>query len=86
MNIKVTAGVLAGLLAIAGTAVADDSAATPQSQKAQSMKDCMDRQKATNSSMTQSAMETVCKNEAKSHKNKDGNDLATGQQAPKPQN
>jgi hypothetical protein len=39
----------------------------------------MDKQKASNSSMTQSAMETVCKNEMKKHK--DGNDLATG---PKP--
>jgi hypothetical protein len=49
------------------------------------MKDCMARQKATNSSMTQVAMETVCRNEAKNHKDKDGNDLATGPQAPKPQ-
>jgi hypothetical protein len=85
MNIKVAAGVLTGLLAISGTAIADDPASTPN-QKSQSMKDCMDRQKATNSSMTQTAMETVCKNEAKNHKTKDGNDLATGQQAPKPQN
>jgi hypothetical protein len=42
-------------------------------------------QKATNSSMTQAAMETVCKNEANKHQDKDGNDLATAPQAPKPQ-
>jgi hypothetical protein len=52
----------------------------------QTMEECMARQKATNSSLTQAAMETVCKNEVGGQKNKDGNDLATAPQAPKPQN
>jgi hypothetical protein len=71
-----------GLVSICGQAIGDDSTptSTPREQR---MKDCMARQKATNSSMTQAAMETVCKNEAKNHKDKDGNDLATGPQAPK---
>ena len=49
------------------------------------MKDCMARQKATNSSMTQAAMRIVCKNEAKNGQTKDGNDLATAPKAPSPQ-
>ena len=49
------------------------------------MKDCMARQKATNSSMTQAAMETLCKNEAKNGQTKDGNDLATAPKAPSPE-
>lgn len=45
------------------------------------MKECMAEQKATNSSMTESAMRTVCKNQMKAHKEvKSGNDLATGPQ------
>jgi hypothetical protein len=85
MKLKIAAAVLVGMAAVAGQAIADDSTNT-SSQKSQSMKDCMARQKASNSSMTQAAMETVCKNEAKGHTAKDGNDLATGPQAPKPQN
>jgi hypothetical protein len=75
--------VLAALVAVSAQAVADDSMQTPAS-KAQKMKDCMARQKATNSSMTQAAMETVCKNEVKGPK-KDGNDLATGPKPEKPE-
>lgn len=49
--------------------------------KTERMKECMAEQKATNSSMTESAMKTVCKNQMKSHKGlKSGNDLATGPQ------
>jgi len=80
MTYKMTTALLVGLVSICGQAIGDDSTQTEQR-----MKDCMARQKATNSSMTQAAMETVCKNEAKNHKEKDGNDLATGPQAPKPQ-
>jgi hypothetical protein len=74
---------LAALVVVGAQAMADDSSTTsnPSADKAQMMKDCMARQKATNSSMTQAAMETVCKNEIKGNGQKDGNDLATG---PKP--
>jgi hypothetical protein len=83
MKFKMTTALLAGLISICGQAMGDDSTST--SQSAQKWKECMDRQKATNSSLTQAAMETVCKNEAKGHQDKDGNDLATAPQAPKPQ-
>jgi hypothetical protein len=82
MNRTIITVALAGLVAIGAQAVADDSAKAP-ADKAQAMKECMERQKASNSGMTQSAMETVCKNEVK--KQKDGNDLATGPK-PDPQN
>ena len=49
-----------GLLGVSALAVADDSAPTRDTQ---AMKDCLAKQKASNSSMTQAAMETVCKNE-----------------------
>jgi hypothetical protein len=81
-----TGFILAGLAAVGGQAIADDSPTPTQSQSHTDMKDCMDKQKATNSSMTQEAMETVCKNEAKRHKDKNGNDLATAPQDPKPHN
>jgi hypothetical protein len=46
------------------------------------MKQCMARQKATNSGLTHLQMQTTCKNEMKSNKtHKEGNDLATGTQA-----
>jgi hypothetical protein len=83
MTYKMTTALLVGLVSICGLAIAD-STPTP-TQKEQGMKDCMARQKASNSSMTQAAMETVCKNEAKNGKTKDGNDLATAPQAPSPQ-
>jgi hypothetical protein len=87
MTYKMTTVLLVGLVAIVGQAIGDDSAGT-STQREQRMKECMARQKATNSSMTQAAMETVCRNEAKGNKDKDkdGNDLATAPQAPKPQN
>jgi hypothetical protein len=84
MTHKMTTALLVGLVSISGLAIADDSTPTP-TQKEQRMKDCMARQKATNSSMTQAAMETVCKNEAKKGQTKDGNDLATAPQAPSPE-
>jgi hypothetical protein len=50
--------------------------------RAQKMNDCMAQQKATNSSsMSKSAMETVCKNQLKKQSQlKHGNDLSTGPQ------
>jgi hypothetical protein len=75
---------LAGLMALSAQVMADDSSTTP-ANKDQLMQQCMDKQKAANSGMTQTAMETVCKNEV-NKKAKSGNDLATGTQAPKPQN
>ena len=70
---------LAAFLAISAQAVANDGNKTPNNSadKLQMMKDCMARQKAMNAGMTQAAMETVCKNEAKGGV-KDANDLATG--------
>jgi hypothetical protein len=75
---------LTGLMGLSAQVMADDSSATPPN-KDQLMQQCMDKQKAANSGMTQTAMETVCKNEI-NKKTKNGNDLATGTQAPKPQN
>ena len=74
--------ILAGLVIFGTQAIADDSA-SPTPSKDQMMKDCMAKQKATNSSMSQSAMETVCKNQIEKQQ-KEGNDLATGPQANKP--
>jgi len=45
------------------------------------MKQCMARQKATNSGLTQEAMHTTCKNEMKQQKmQQQGQDLAPGTQ------
>ena len=85
MTYKMTTAILVGLVSICGLAIADDSTPTP-TQKEQRMKDCMAKQKATNSGMTQAAMETVCTNEAKGQNDKDGNNLATAPKAPTPQN
>ena len=50
--------------------------------KNETMKQCMSRQKATNSGLTHMQMQTTCKNEMKANKTrKEGNDLATGPQA-----
>ena len=73
--------VVTSFLAIGAQAFADNKPSTAGNAN-QAMKDCIAKQKATNSSMTQAAMETVCKNEAKKHKDKDGNDLATNYRAP----
>ena len=80
MKNSMTSIALAALVAISAQAVADNSnkTANNSTDKMQMMKDCMDRQKAMNTGMTQAAMETVCKNEAKGNGTKDGNDLATG--------
>jgi hypothetical protein len=77
---------LAALVLTGVQALADDSgaAAKTSANKAQMMKDCMARQKATNSSMTPAAMKTVCKNEVKGNGTKDGNDLATGPKSSTP--
>jgi pentapeptide MXKDX repeat protein len=80
MKRTIGAIVTVSFLAVGGQALASDPP-SKDSHSDQAMKDCMAKQKATNSSMTQEAMETVCMNEAK-HKDKDGNDLATGTQAP----
>jgi Ni/Co efflux regulator RcnB len=45
---------------------------------AESMQQCMARQKATNSGLTQLQMQTTCKNQIKTNKtHREGNDLAT---------
>jgi hypothetical protein len=75
--------IAAGLVIFGSQAIAGDPPSTSQS-KDQMMKECMAKQKATNSSMTQEAMETVCKNQIEKRQ-KDGNDLATGPQAKNPQ-
>ncbi len=50
--------------------------------KNETMRQCMSRQKATNSGLTHMQMQTTCKNEMKVNKTrKEGNDLATGPQA-----
>jgi len=51
------------------------------SNKPETMKECMARQKSTNSGMTHQAMHTTCRNEMKQQKlQKQGQDLATGPQ------
>ena len=48
----------------------------------EAMKQCMARQRATNSGLTDRQMKTTCKNEMKGDKTrKEGNDLATGPQS-----
>jgi hypothetical protein len=80
--------VIASSLVMAGAqAIADDSSSAPtpmtQAQKKQMWNDCMAKQKAANSTLTQSAMETACKNEMKKNKlQKDGNDLTTAPTTP----
>jgi hypothetical protein len=79
--------IASSLIAASAQAIADDSpsASTPmtQAQKKQMWNDCMAKQKAANASLTQSAMETTCKNEMKKNKlQKDGNDLTTAPTTP----
>jgi hypothetical protein len=94
MKRMLLAAVFAGSLAAGTCAVAQqstyqDSQSAPSSQSANnsdstsnSMKDCMARQKATNSGLTHTQMQTTCKNEMKADKTrKSGNDLATGTQS-----
>jgi hypothetical protein len=75
--------ILAGLGAGAAQQTFADDAPGAAASKDQQMQECMAKQKATNSGMTQTAMETVCKNQIEKQQ-KDGNDLATGPQANKP--
>lgn len=85
---------LAGMVAVGSYAVAQapapqgsqtmqsDTHSNDTGNKPETMKQCMARQKATNSGLTHNAMETTCKNEMKVNKaHKEGNDLATGPQA-----
>jgi hypothetical protein len=76
--------VLSGLIAVSAQAMADnsssDTSTNTTAEKTQAMKDCMAKQKATNSGMTHAAMKTTCKNQI-SGKGKNGNDLASGPQA-----
>ncbi|HEX4151910.1 MAG TPA: hypothetical protein VHY75_06830 [Steroidobacteraceae bacterium] len=67
----------------ANTSTTGNSASSSGKTHAQRMKECMAQQKATNSSsMSKSAMETVCKNQLKTHKEqKEGNDLSSGPQS-----
>jgi hypothetical protein len=89
MKSKIATIVFSGLVCISAQVLADDSTTTSpqdmQGQDAKTMQDCLAKQKAANATMTQAAMETVCKNELKKSHKKSGNDLVTGPQAPKPQ-
>jgi hypothetical protein len=79
-----TAVMMTSLIALGAPAFADDSTGNSADQM-KSYKACMERQKASNASMTDTAMKTVCKNEAKQGKaQQDGNDLAAGQQKDTP--
>ena len=75
--------VFSGLVCMSAQVMADDSAMAGQQDSDKTMQDCLAKQKAANSTMTQAAMETVCKNEMKKTHKKAGNDLVTGPQAPK---
>ena len=89
MKTATTIAMLSGLLAIGAQAFAQDAAtgsdtSKSSSSKSQMMKECMDKQKATNASLTHDARMTVCKNEIEK-RTKNGNDLASGPQGDKPQ-
>jgi hypothetical protein len=72
---------LAGFVLFSCYAVADDPTnSTPSKDK--QMQECMAKQRASNSHLTQAAMETVCKNEIDGKGTKDGNDLATAPKQP----
>jgi|SRR5271170_4313208 len=59
----------------------DYSNSGSSSNKPETMKQCLARQKSTNSGLTQEAMHTTCKNEMKQQKmQQQGQDLATGTQ------
>jgi hypothetical protein len=78
--------VLSGFIALSAQAIADETSSSDTSSqttmdKSQAMKDCMAKQKATNSGLTHEQMKTTCKNEVSGKKTQDGNDLATGPQA-----
>jgi len=78
--------VMAGTQAVAQDTSSDQQKKPTMSHKAMShkMKKCIERQKATNSGMTQEAMETTCRNEAKGNGTKTGNDLDSGPKANTP--
>lgn len=60
----------------------DTNADSAGNKNDEAMKQCMARQKATNSGLTDMQMKTTCKNELKGDKTrKEGNDLATGPQS-----
>jgi hypothetical protein len=63
------------------TAGGTDYSNSGSSNKPETMKQCMARQKATNSGLTHEAMQTTCKNEMKQQKlQQQGQDLGTGTQ------
>jgi hypothetical protein len=82
--------VAVGSYAIAQSDTAQSAQSTPggadysnsgSSSKPETMKQCMARQKSTNSGLTQEAMHTTCRNEMKQQKmRQQGQDLATGTQ------
>jgi hypothetical protein len=90
MKHMLMSAVCASLVAVGSYAVAQsdtqsasgtDYSNSGSSNKSETMKQCMARQKSTNSSMTQEAMQTTCKNEMKQQKlQQQGQDLATGTQ------
>jgi hypothetical protein len=75
---------LAGLLAIGAQVLGNEastssSVSTTATNKQQAMHDCMAKQKANNTGMTENAMQTVCRNQLhKNRQQKSGNDLASG--------
>ena len=91
MKLEIMAAVLGASFAIGTCAMAQQSsdqgsqtsqAGANSDATSSSMKDCMAKQKATNSGLTNMQMQTTCKNELKANKTrKNGNDLATGTQS-----
>jgi hypothetical protein len=91
MKRTLMSAVFTSLVAVGSYAVAQsDSQPAPagtdysnsgSSNKPETLKQCMARQKSTNSGMTQQAMQTTCENEMKQQKlHQQGQDLATGTQ------
>jgi hypothetical protein len=71
-----------GLIALSSQVLADDSAAIAQKQS--TMKECMARQKAKDSTTTQVDMTAACKKELDMKKS--GNDLTSAPSVPPPSN
>jgi hypothetical protein len=74
---------LVGLVATGtGASAQSQSEQGTQGNREDTLEQCMSRQKASNSGLTQLQMETTCRNEMKADKShKTGNDLASGPQA-----
>ncbi len=89
MSAALTGLIAAGTCAVAqdqtqqsSQAMQSDNGSNNSGNKAETMKQCMARQRATNSGLTNEAMKTTCRNEMKTNKlHKEGNDLSSGPQA-----